>query len=293
MCRVLTQFFCWECGHITSFVEQAQRITRVPIRRISRRDQQVVDCTCHEVKVLRMSTERSMPCEHCFNLSLRNRATGPILDHLAEEEMHDLVRARRLWGIKKRTLKESLRQLSKRALCLQYHANWPDDEFPILRVVPVEDIPEDRDKCGICCGSLTKCGEHSGGGCEGEITIMLPCGDIFGKLCLLKGISMGHSSKCPCCTAEFDMTNITILAANIRDSIFNEDALHWTPWCVWVIIKQLIAPWVIAAIYCMDVGPGIMRDWRSSLSTTERVLPALAFICSWPLLVALCVCLLQ
>jgi hypothetical protein len=122
---------------------------------------------------------------------------------------------------------------------------------------------------------------------------MLPCGDIFGKLCLLKGISMGHSSKCPFCTSEFDMTNIAILAANIRDSIFNEDALHWIPWCVWVIIKQLITPWVIAAIYCMDVGPGIMRDWRSSLSTTERVLPALAFICSWPLLVALCVWLLQ
>jgi hypothetical protein len=232
-----------------------------------------------------------MPCEHCFDLSLQNRETGPPNDDLAEEAMHDLIRARRLWGIKKRTLKESLRQLSKRVFCPQYHKYWPDDEFPILRVVPLEDIPEDRDKCGICCGCLTECGEHSEGGCEGEIAIMLPCGDIFGKLCLLKGVSMGHPSKCPFCTAEFDMTNIPLLIVNIRDSIFNEDALNWTPWCLWVTIKKLIAPWFMAVIYSMNVGPGIMRDWRSSLSTKGRILRALASICSGPLLVALCFCL--
>jgi hypothetical protein len=288
MCRVLTQFFCWECGHITSFVEQAQRISRVPVRRISRRDHQVVDCTCHEVKVLRMSTERSMPCEHCFDLSLRDRATGPLPNDLAEDEMHDLIRARRLWGIKERTLKEALRQLPKRALCLQYHEYWPENEFPILRVVPSNEIPEDRDKCGICWGSLAKFGEHSEGGCDGEIPIMLPCGHIFGKLCLLKGISAEQLSKCPFCTVEFDMTNIRILAANIRDNIFNEDAPNWIPWCVRVMVKHLIAPLFFAVIHSMDVGPGIMRDWRSSLSTAWRVFMALTLICSWPYTIFLC-----
>jgi len=72
----------------------------------------------------------------------------------------------------------------------------PVDNFPII---PRNNIPESKNICAICQGSLVLHGEVA---CQGGQAVKLPCGHIFGRECIRMITTMpaeAARTKCPVC----------------------------------------------------------------------------------------------
>ena len=74
---------------------------------------------------------------------------------------------------------------------------------PIIQIIPPtlnESLSDDKNACVICCENLTSDGRH-------EIVVLVGCGHIFGKDCILQWIKKGKK-ECPNCKKKTKVSDV-------------------------------------------------------------------------------------
>jgi hypothetical protein len=251
MCRLFSEHFFHECGHIG--------ITKVAFER----------CDCLEIQY-------SMHCrdgDFCPPCSESNLSKDPFAEPATkeaakaiEEKIRELMKTRRRWRLRKQQLNPWHRESCSSPICKNADKQnlkqyWPDMKYSNMRFIPAEEISQDR--CGICWGSYN--GDDDDLCDDKGLRLMLPCGHVFGKSCIEHALYQrgkdNLGNHCPLCTVEFypqhhDTPEFEVSIINISTGEMPTNRLVRAAWS---LVFYLSSPWFFAVIFVMEVGPKYTR----------------------------------
>ncbi|PBP15809.1 hypothetical protein BUE80_DR013442 [Diplocarpon rosae] len=100
----------------------------------------------------------------------------------------------------------------------EFDKEYPDDprNDDLYREVTPEEIPQEKDICGICQGSMNAGSSDAEDWCSSRSACALPCDHYFGVACLSGWMIEKEKNSCPTCRQEYKIMHQLSLAEQSR-----------------------------------------------------------------------------
>jgi len=208
MCQIRKKLF-YKCGHTEQF--NIPSLNPICAQRVEVLAYDF-DTICNRCKIPEESKATSLisrleqdhPC---------GAFQGKVIANYSVRRYNKLTQALGvLWSRRERFMREFAEYIST------LDPEDPMDNFP---TIPKNHIPESKNICAICQGSLVLHGEAA---CQGRQAVKLPCGHIFGRECIRMITTMpaeAARNKCPFCRKDFSRDHLQEARGFVSDSLRN------------------------------------------------------------------------